>query len=114
MCGVAILPMVLGLHRSKAAVGSVMSLVGIGTLIGGAIMTATDGPKPRIYGVLGVGLLLSVCFVLIGIRPVGRPGGSGRPALVHRAADHERLQHGDLAEQDAGRRPGAGVRDAAR
>lgn len=68
-CGVAIVPMVLAFTGSKAAVGSIMSVVGIGMLIGGAIMTATGGPKPRVYGVLGVGLLLSVCFVLIGSRP---------------------------------------------
>lgn len=76
-CGVAILPMVLAFTGSKAAVGSIMSLVGIGMLIGGAIMTATNGPKPRIYGVLGVGLLLSVCFVLIGIRPSVTLVGAG-------------------------------------
>jgi DHA3 family macrolide efflux protein-like MFS transporter len=68
-CGVAIVPMVLAFSGSKAAVGSIMSIVGIGMLIGGAIMTATGGPKPRVYGVLGVGLLLSVCFVLIGLKP---------------------------------------------
>ncbi len=68
-CGVAILPMVLAFTGSKAAVGTIMSLVGVGMLIGGAIMTATGGPKPRIYGVLGVGLLISVCFVLVGLKP---------------------------------------------
>lgn len=67
-CGVAIMPMVLG-FGSKAAVGTIMSLVGIGMLIGGAIMTATGGPKPRIYGVLSVGLVISVCFVLVGLKP---------------------------------------------
>lgn len=68
-CGVAIVPMVLAFTGSKAAVGTIMSLVGIGMLIGGAIMTATGGPRPRIYGVLGVGLLISVCFVLVGLKP---------------------------------------------
>lgn len=67
--GVALLPMVLGFTGSKTAVGTVMSLVGVGMLIGGAIMTATGGPRPRIYGVLGVGLLISVCFVLVGMKP---------------------------------------------
>lgn len=67
--GVALLPMVLGFTGSKTAVGTVMSLVGVGMLIGGAIMTATGGPRPRIYGVLGVGLLISVCFVLVGLKP---------------------------------------------
>jgi len=69
VCGVATLPMVLGFTGSKAAVGTIMSLVGIGMLIGGAIMTATGGPKRRIYAVLGGGLVYSVCFVLVGIKP---------------------------------------------
>ena len=68
-CGVAVVPMVLAFTGSKAMVGTVMSLVGVGMLIGGAIMTATGGPKPRVYGVLGMGLILSVCFVLVGMRP---------------------------------------------
>jgi MFS family permease len=67
--GVAIVPMVLAFTGSKAAVGTISSLVGVGMLAGGAIMTATGGPKPRVYGVLGIGLLLSVCMVLVGIRP---------------------------------------------
>jgi DHA3 family macrolide efflux protein-like MFS transporter len=67
--GVAIVPMVLAFTGSKAAVGTISSLVGVGMLAGGAIMTATGGPKPRVYGVLGIGLLLSICMVLVGIRP---------------------------------------------
>lgn len=69
LSGVAILPMVLAFTGSTAMTGTVNSLVGVGMLIGGAIMTATGGPKPRIYGVLGVGLLLSACLVLVGLRP---------------------------------------------
>jgi DHA3 family macrolide efflux protein-like MFS transporter len=68
MCGVAILPMVLG-FANKAVVGTLMGLVGVGTLIGGAIMTATGGPKKRIYGVLGAWAALSLWFVIIGLRP---------------------------------------------
>lgn len=68
-CGVAIVPMVLAFTGSKAVVGTVMSLVGVGMLVGGAIMTATGGPKPRVYGVLSMGLVISVCFVLVGVRP---------------------------------------------
>jgi MFS family permease len=68
-CGVAIVPMVLAFTGSKAVVGTMMSLVGVGMLIGGAIMTATGGPKPRVYGVLGMGVVLSVCFVLVGLHP---------------------------------------------
>jgi DHA3 family macrolide efflux protein-like MFS transporter len=68
MGGVAILPMVLG-FASEKAVGTIMSLVGWGTLFGGMIMTATGGPKKKIYGVLGAWAALSVWFVIIGVRP---------------------------------------------
>jgi len=68
LCGVAILPMVLA-FSNEAGVGTVMSLVGVGMLVGGLVMTATGGPRPRIYGVLGGFALISVCFVLVGLRP---------------------------------------------
>ncbi|HEX3131052.1 MAG TPA: MFS transporter [Thermoanaerobaculia bacterium] len=68
-CGVAIVPMVLAFTGSKAIVGTISSLVGVGMLVGGAIMTATGGPKPRVYGVLSMGLVISICFVLVGARP---------------------------------------------
>ncbi|HVG08480.1 MAG TPA: MFS transporter [Thermoanaerobaculia bacterium] len=68
MCGVAVLPMVLG-FANKAAVGTIMSLVGVGTLIGGAIMTATGGFKKKVHGVLLAWAALSVWFVMVGIKP---------------------------------------------
>jgi DHA3 family macrolide efflux protein-like MFS transporter len=68
LCGVAVLPMILG-FTSKAVVGTLMSLVGVGTLIGGLIMASTGGPKKKIYGVLGAWAALSVWLVIIGIRP---------------------------------------------
>lgn len=68
LCGVALVPMVYG-FANQAGVGTIMSLVGIGMLIGGFIMTATGGPKPRVYGVLGGGLLFSLCFVLVALKP---------------------------------------------
>ena len=68
MCGVAIMPMVLG-FANKAAVGTVLSLVGVGTLIGGSIMTATGGFKKRIHGVLLAWAALSVWFVMVGLKP---------------------------------------------
>ncbi len=67
VCGVATMPMVLGLTGSRAAVGTIMSLVGVGMLIGGAIMAATGGPKKKIYAVLGAGFVFSLCFVLAGL-----------------------------------------------
>jgi len=68
VCGVGMLPMVLG-FATRTQAGVLNSLVGLGMFVGGLIMTATGGPKPRIYGILGVAALMSVCFVLVGIRP---------------------------------------------
>lgn len=68
MCGVAVLPMVLG-FANEAAVGTIMGLVGVGMLVGGLIMTWTGGPKPRIYGLLGGWAVISISFVLVGIKP---------------------------------------------
>lgn len=66
--GVALLPMVLG-FASRNQAGFINSSIGIGMFLGGLFMTATGGPKPRIYGILGVAAAMSVCFVLIGLRP---------------------------------------------
>ncbi|MDP9120164.1 MAG: MFS transporter [Acidobacteriota bacterium] len=66
--GVAIMPMVLG-FTNTAGVGTIMALVGVGMLLGGMLMATTGGTKRRIYGLLGGWALISVCFVLVGIRP---------------------------------------------
>ncbi|HZF09920.1 MAG TPA: MFS transporter [Thermoanaerobaculia bacterium] len=68
VCGVALMPMVLG-FSSKAGVGTVMSLVSVGTLVGGLLMTVTGGPRPRVYGILGYGVVTTIAFVLIGLKP---------------------------------------------
>jgi DHA3 family macrolide efflux protein-like MFS transporter len=68
MGGVAVLPMVLA-FSNEAGVGTVLSLVGVGMLLGGLLMTATGGPKRRIYGVLGGWAAFSLCFIVVGIRP---------------------------------------------
>jgi DHA3 family macrolide efflux protein-like MFS transporter len=68
MCGIAIMPMVLGFANEKA-VGTIMSMVGIGMLIGGSLMTATGGFKRRVYGVLGAWAIMSIAFLLVGARP---------------------------------------------
>lgn len=66
--GVAVMPMVLG-FANEAAVGTIMSLVGVGTLLGGLLMTATGGFKKRIHGVLIAWASVSIWFVIIGLRP---------------------------------------------
>jgi len=68
MCSVAVLPMARG-FASPAGAGVVMSMTGIGMLIGGLYMTASGGPRPRIYGILGSAAAMSVCFVVIAARP---------------------------------------------
>jgi MFS family permease len=68
MGGVAVMPMVLA-FANEAAVGTVMSLVGVGMLLGGLLMTATGGTKRRIYGLLGGWAAFSVCFLMVAIRP---------------------------------------------
>jgi DHA3 family macrolide efflux protein-like MFS transporter len=66
--GVAVMPMVLA-FSNEAAVGTVMSLVGVGMLLGGLLMSSTGGFKRRVYGVLGGWATISICFLLVGIRP---------------------------------------------
>ncbi len=68
MCSVAIIPMVRG-FATPAGVGIVMSMTGIGMLLGGSFMTATGGPRPRIRGILGSAALMTLCFVVIAARP---------------------------------------------
>jgi MFS transporter, DHA3 family, macrolide efflux protein len=68
MCSVALLPMARG-FASPAGAGLVMSMTGIGMLLGGLYMTATGGPRPRINGILGSAAAMTVCFVIIGARP---------------------------------------------
>jgi hypothetical protein len=59
---VLLAPMVLArTNDSSVALGSVQSILGLGGLVGGAVMTAWGGPKRRVHGVLlghaAVGLL---------------------------------------------------------
>ena len=68
LCGVAVVPMVRG-FSNRAGVGLIASLVGVGALIGGLLMASTGGFKKRVHGVLLGWALMSVCFVLVGLRP---------------------------------------------
>lgn len=65
LCGIAIVPMVMRFTEySTASAGTLWSMVGIGTLLGGMYMTATGGPKKKINGVLGMGLFYGFFIVL--------------------------------------------------
>ena len=68
MCGIAILPMMLRL-KSEVAAGTVLSCIGIGMLLGSTYMTVTGGPKRRIHGVLGFGMMFSLFIFLAGLSP---------------------------------------------
>jgi len=76
LCGVAAMPMILA-FSNEATVGRIMSLVGVGMLLGGATMSLTGGPRPRIVGALGAGLVIGFSMVLIGLRPNVWLVGSG-------------------------------------
>lgn len=61
-------PMILEL-TTPAILGTIMSVSGMGMLIGGVTMSAWGGPKRKIYGVLIFELLVSLCLILAGLRP---------------------------------------------
>lgn len=68
LCGIAIVPMVMRFtDNSQASAGTLWSMVGIGTLLGGMYMTATGGPKKKINGVLSMGLFYGVFIVLAAV-----------------------------------------------
>ena len=62
---------------NAAGVGLIASLVGVGALTGGLLMASTGGFKKRIHGVLLGWALMSVCFVLVGLRPNLYTTGAG-------------------------------------
>ena len=61
-------PMVLA-FAPPSVLGTVLSVGGVGMLVGGVLMSAWGGPKRRIHGVLGFQLLTGVCFILAGLKP---------------------------------------------
>jgi len=61
-------PMVLS-FASAAVLGNLLSVLGVGMLLGSLVMSAWGGPKRRIRGVLGFECLMGVCIALAGVRP---------------------------------------------
>jgi MFS family permease len=76
MCGVAVIPMARGFANS-AVVGILMSLVGVASLVGGMLMTWTGGFKKRIHGVLLGWAAMTICFIVVGLRPTPWVVGTG-------------------------------------
>jgi DHA3 family macrolide efflux protein-like MFS transporter len=65
---VLITPLVLG-FANAAVLGRVLSAAGVGTLLGGIVMSAWGGPRQRVYGVLSFTLLQGLILLLGGLRP---------------------------------------------
>lgn len=67
MAQVSFTPLVMS-FSSAAVLGSVMSVGGVGMLAGSVVMGAWGGPRRRIRGILGFGLLIGVSLLLFGLR----------------------------------------------
>jgi MFS family permease len=61
-------PLVLSV-ASVEVLGVLLSVSGIGFLLGGILMSIWGGPQRRVPGVLGFGLLLGLSIALVGLRP---------------------------------------------
>lgn len=65
---ILIIPMLLA-FVSSATVGTILSIAGIGTLVGSLVIGMWGGPKRRVDGILGFGILLGICMVFTGLYP---------------------------------------------
>jgi hypothetical protein len=65
---VLFVPMVLS-FSSPAVLGTLQSVEGVGMLLGGLFLSVWGGPKRRVNGVLGFGLLGGAATIFIGVRP---------------------------------------------
>jgi MFS family permease len=61
-------PMVLG-FTTPAELGRILSIAGFGTLAGSLVMSITGGPKRRMSGVIGAGIVAGISMSLTGVRP---------------------------------------------
>jgi MFS family permease len=61
-------PMVLS-FASAEVLGKILSVSGVGFLLGSLVMSVWGGPRRRVNGVLGFGVLLGVSSILVGLRP---------------------------------------------
>jgi DHA3 family macrolide efflux protein-like MFS transporter len=64
-----IMPMILDM-TSAAILGYLVSIVGVGMLVGTLVMSAWGGPKRRIHGVLGFLMLSGFFTSMLGISPL--------------------------------------------
>jgi MFS family permease len=66
---VVLLPPLILSFNSPRTLGVALSIVGAGFLLGSLLIAAWGGPRNRVLGVVGPGLLCSICITLIGVRP---------------------------------------------
>ncbi len=59
-----ITPLVLS-YASPSEAGMIMSVAGVGALLGGAVMMAWKGPQRRMYGILGAAMAIAFILVLL-------------------------------------------------
>ena len=76
MVGALIVPLILS-WTSGDLLGAVISIAGVGMLVGSLVMSVWGGPRRRVNGILAFELLSGVCFVLIGLRPSFWPVAAG-------------------------------------
>jgi MFS family permease len=61
-------PLLLSFTTS-AVLGTVLSVAGVGILVGSTFMSIWGGPKRKVYGVLGGALVLGICVMIAGLAP---------------------------------------------
>ena len=67
MAQVLFAPLVLKFSTTPV-LGTIGSLGGVGLLIGSLVLSTTGGPKPRIHGVLGLGIAFGFSLMLAGLQ----------------------------------------------
>jgi MFS family permease len=82
---VLVVPLVLS-FSVPAVLGRVQATASCGLVAGSLLMSITGGPRRRIHGVLGCGLLLSVMLVVVGLQPSAPLIGAGLFLLLFSAA----------------------------
>lgn len=65
---ISVLPM-LHFIADESQIGMVLSVGGIGMLIGSFVLASTGGPQKKINGILGSGFLMGFSLLLLGIYP---------------------------------------------
>jgi MFS transporter, DHA3 family, macrolide efflux protein len=68
VCTVLVTPLLLSFTTSKV-LGTVLAASSAGLLAGSVYMTVSGGPRPRVHGVLGFGLLFGAALFVAGLRP---------------------------------------------